>query len=470
MKKRYLIAALVVAAVLVLPKIISMQVAKSVTNYAAQVNQVQGYMAEVTEFNEGWFSSKGKIKLTVDMAKLAPDMDLTQEQQKPELILSFNSYHGPIFFSESFGLGLAKWSLIYSGETLRQKLVWDAARPFYQVLVEHSLFGGTELQDSVAAFIAQKSDGTREITFTGYVGEGDDSTGTFKYKGTSDAFKASAETGVFDVTDLALVMEVDGDIVKAMNGELLDSLLGFMIGDITFAKVGQDKPEFSIENFNIFVSSKLDDEEAFATMNQEIHIGNVEAQGYSAKSLNLELEINQISVPFLKAYQEFARNMSSFSEVEIQQKSLEFLRTNALDLLQGNPEINITDLSAKLPEGELKAHSKNKLVGIDAVPAAPADPKFWLDHTVSDTNIVIDKALAIKMAVFYMTNQFAQNPQTVGMSKEDIAAIVEQQAPMFIEQLQVQGLMVDKGDKYESNLIVKDGQVLLNGTAMPLPY
>ena len=471
MKKRYLVAAVVLAAILIVPKVISTQVTSTFNEFVKNINDASGYSVEVLEYNEGWFGSDGIVRFSLDLADIAPDNGFADEQQNLQVDVAFTSGHGPVFLTSGFGLGLAKWDIVYDGEQLREVLDWDADTNFYQLSATQSLFGGGSYNDSITAFTASVEESGGQVTFSGYAGQGEESGGKLFYYGGSEKFDVVEEQGKFSLNGLDVQLEVDGGLMQAMRSELVDSSIAFTITSMDYLASDANEPEFDLQTLTWEIESNINDDETLANMNQNIAVATINAMDYTISDLTFNMEFNQISADFLRAYQEFATQLQSMNEQEMQTQSLLFFQENALSLLQAEPQIKISDLSAKLPEGSFKATNDTQLVGINALPAQIEDPQFWLAHIVSSTSMVADKAVVNLIASQYMINQLASNPQTAGMTEEELEQIAAQQSPMMIETLMQQGLLVESTPGQLSvNFELRDSQAMLNGNPMPLPF
>lgn len=471
MKKRYLIAAVALAVVIIMPKVVSTQVTATFNEFVQKINDVNGYSVEVIEFNEGWFGSDGVVRVSPDLADLVPENEFAEENQNLRVDLAFTSGHGPIFLTSGFGVGLAKWDIVYDGEQIRELLDWDTDANFYHVSAKQGLFGGGSYSDTISAFTASVEESNGHVVFSGYAGEGKDSGGKLVYTGRSEQFSVTDERGKFTLDGLAIDMEVEGSLVQVMQSELIDSKIAFTINSMDFLVDGADTPEFDLKTLLWEINSNISDDETLVNMNQNIGIAAFNAMDYAVSDITFNMEFNQISAEFLRAYQEFATQLQTMSEEEMQANLMMFFQEKALVLLQADPQIKISELSAKLPVGIFKATSDAQLIGINALPAQIDDPQFWLAHLVSSTEVVADKEVINMIASQYMMNQLAQNPQTAGMTQEELEQIAAQQSPMMIETFMQQGLVIENADgQLTLNFELKDAQAMLNGNPMPLPF
>ncbi|GAA0856698.1 YdgA family protein [Aliiglaciecola litoralis] len=470
MKKRYLLLTLLVAAILLVPKLVSTKVTDAVNNVTSELSAIDGYNVEVVEFNEGWFNSDGVIKVTLDLAKLAPDNDFDADKQMPQILLKLTSTHGPVFFGPAAGIGMANWRLVYDGSNLRDVLSFDKNQPFYEFSSTYGFFGGGTLEDKIPAFTATSPESDGVLNFAGFSGEGSYSNDNFNYQGMLESLNASGESGELNVENMSLAVQSDSNFMQALEGTLKDSEVEFRIASTQFIETDNTTPAFMLQDLALIISSDVNDEETLLDMTQRFSVAKLKAQDYVISDFSFNYEFNHLSVPFFQAYQELAKTMQFASEDEVQMQTMMFFQENAVTLLKAGPQLKITDFSGTLPQGQISITSDLQLVGIEALPAELTDPQFWVAHIAAQLDLNADKDVATLIANGYMKNQLANNPQTAGMSPEELEQIAVQQSPMIVDSLMQQGLLIEKEGKLSLSFSLKDSQATLNGNPMPLPF
>ncbi|GAA6186837.1 DUF945 family protein [Aliiglaciecola sp. NS0011-25] len=470
MKKRYIVLTIVLAAILILPKYSSTQVSSNIDQYITEINKINGYNVEVVELKDGWFSSNGTLKVKISLAQMAANSDIPWADDDTEVLLDFTSHHGPVIFTDGLDIGLINWELVYNGDLLRSKLDWPEDTNFYELTIGKGLLGGIDMEDRIVPFSVIEESENQKVVFSGYQGEGEQSGSGFSYEGDMKSFQFTSDEGKFEIENFEISMESEGELFAAMSGEIFESNAAMKIDKMNLLAVGETEQSVKLKELLFSVESEIDEQEQFMNIAQNLKIESVKAMDYDVTDIKLDVETNRISLVFIKAYQEFAKSLSGLDEYQMQQQSMSFITQNLLPLLQSQPQLNISKLSANLPEGKISGHSNNQLVGIDAMPDATADPKFWIDHTVSETQLELDKDVANLLFTRYVTSQLQLNPQTAEMSQEEIELIAAQQVPNMIEGLKLQGFLVEKDDKLILEFSLKDGNAVLNGNAIPLPY
>jgi len=202
----------------------------------------------------------------------------------------------------------------------------------------------------------------------------------------------------------------------------------------------------------------------------EYAVDKVEGAAQDASDMVIGIAINNLDVDFIKAYQDFSNATLSTPADELPEKLQAFIKDNLLQQLQTEPEINITKLAMTLPEGSFTGKASSKLVGVTALPDTLEDPSYWVSHLLATAQIKADKAFVESMASGYMVAELAANPQTQGMTAEELQSLAAQQVPMVLNTFVEQGFIKQTENGYDAEFELKDGKANLNGAEIPLPF
>jgi uncharacterized protein YdgA (DUF945 family) len=142
-----------------------------------------------------------------------------------------------------------------------------------------------------------------------------------------------------------------------------------------------------------------------------------------------------------------------------------------LPQLQAAPEFNITEMSGNVADGNFSGKVMAKVAGIDSLPEPLEDPGFWISKAVVDSNLKLNKAMALWIGEQVISSQIQADPNAAGMTDEEISAIAVEQVEGMIGMFTQQGMItVNADDEYEMTFSMQDGQAMLNGNPMPLPF
>lgn len=469
MKKILAILVVLIVVAIAVPKFIAPQVTQNLESTISRVNALPAYSVQLVEYHEGWFSSQGKILLKIDLAMVAPNDQMELTELPNEFELDFYAQHGPVMLGKLSGVGLANWRLTLIDEKLTADLILPEGEDLYQVTGRLGFFGATDIADKISAFtFSQQQD--QVLEFKGYRGAGSFSAEDYEYEGQFNGMIANSPDGLFQVDKFTLEVAGDGNIFASMNNRLLDSEVEFELDGIIIDLTAKGKQLITLSKLDLSADTNIDKEKNHLSYVQLIKIKSVVVDGYKISDITFNSDVSNISVPFLKAYQQLAPNISATDPAADQQKVAEFLQTHLVQLLVEEPNLTISELSFNTPDGSLSANMSTTVTGVTTLPATLKDPGFWISHLTADALILADKGLMEIIASNHMKNQLRQNPQTAGLTEQEIEDIATQQTPMMLQMGQQQGLIVEENGKYKAKLTLENGELVLNEKPIPLPF
>lgn len=467
MKKTLIAVAVIVATATIAPKVVSTKVEESLTNIVSQINNMPGYKAEIKDHQYGWFNSSAQIMIGIDLNAMS-DAVKDDLEGKFSVPIDFSASHGPILTGDHAGLGWVNWTASYSGEDTRKIFKWDDSEPLYRVTSNMGLLGSTSIADRAVPFTAPDDVQTHTLNFSGYEGKGTYSAGVYSYSGEMGKFEVDTEGLDFSSEGLSVEMELKGNMLDAIAGELFDTTAKIMLNKLNF-EAKQEDLAFNLQGIKVGTVQTVDKAKGLANIVVDYNVAEVDSMGFVSTDLAMVAEVKNLSVDFLKAYQKFVNSIGQLPPEDIQMKSMEFATQNLLTLLAPSPEFNITDLHGTIPQGKFNATAFSKVVGIDTLPANIMDPGFWLGHLAASAEVKADKAVVELIASLQLRDQLLLNPDVAAMSPEEIDQIVAQQTPAMLSNFQQQGLLIETEEGYQTNFTLKDGAATINDTPIPLP-
>lgn len=460
--------AVIAAATIIAPKIVSTQVTQSLENVVERVNDFPGYQASIQSIDEGWFSSSAKINLSLNPAAFSQDNEIALDAF--QAVLHFESAHGPVFFKDKLGMGWVDWKITSNTESIRNKLEWPENEPFYQLSYVTGILGTSSIDDSITAFSYMQPEDNVEVQFSGYQGSGTYSNSVLDYSGQIAQVTVNSKEANFTMGKTRFDLAMQGDFLKALEGEFNPSQVEIEVSSVAVRDNLNSETMFDLESLLITVDSALNEQQTLVSMHQNMAISRMNMQGYEMSDLKLNVEVNNLSAQFLRDYQKITKELAGTDQSLAQQQLALFAEQNMLSLLTPEPQLNITALSGTLPEGDFTGTLNSAIVGVTDLPAIADDPAFWIAHINADAKIKMDKEVLQLLVIKYFEAQLAANPQTAEMEPEQITQIAQQQAPIFVETLLQQQVVIDENGKITSAFTLKDGQAILNTNPVPLPY
>ncbi|BBM00261.1 YdgA family protein [Microbulbifer sp. GL-2] len=468
MKK--LLSVLLPAAVLtgvIAPKIAGIQLESSIDEIVTAVNENSPYTVEVKNMDSSWFSTQTTFLVSMDLSALS-DVSDAHELKIFSVEVDFSASHGPFRFGEHAGFGWLGWTLEVTGDQLREHLVWPEQTPFYQVHGNMNALGGYYYNDSITPFTTDIEDHKAQLTFSGFQGKGQYQDGQQTYQGVADSLTVTSELRDFRVERLTLDMTMSSSLKAIFESAFYDSDTTINFDAISLND-REENENIDIADLYVKASTEFNQEKQQGNMQVAYGSKKVDIAEFHGEDLALEIEVANISQEFLKSYQDFANSLNTLPAEDTGAKAMEFMSANLLSLVAGEPQVNITSLRGTFPQGSFNSNLHTSLVDISVLPEQPLDPAFWLSHALVDGKLSGDKALIEFMAVQVMKAQLQNNPQTQGMSEEQLEQVAAQQVPTILASLEQQGLLVSTNDGYSSNISLKDSEFKINEKPMPLP-
>lgn len=459
-------AAVVVAALAIAPKFIGTEVEQNLQHNATQISQLPGYQLEITNLEQSWFNTRATMTLTMDLTAMGAGESQTVPEL-PAMTINLDVNHGPLLFSGLGVVGLADWTATVDGQKLREHLVWPAKKPFYRVQGVTGLSGNSSFQDMLSAFEGKQTQRLSSLSFSGYVGSGEISGDEIRYYGTTDSLTLQSEALNINSQKLAINLQAEASFASMLQGEFYDSDTL-----ISLEKLGiinnQSAQPITLDGVKFRARSMVNHEDETGDIALDYRLANLTMPEFNASDLQLAMDVSQISLDFLKAYQEFVRNLAATDPQQLEQATQAFMLDNLLMVLTPEPELNITSLKGTLPQGSFSGNLNSKLVNIDSLPEDMADKGFWIKHTLADAQLQIDKEVAEWLAARQMLNQLKTSVPPQQWDQAQMEQLAKQQAPVMLENLAKQGMLSQTEEGYQAEFSLKDGQATLNDTAMPL--
>lgn len=434
---------------IVSPKFIATQYQEGLTDFVSEINQSAGYKAELEELDSGWFGSTAKILIIADRNAL----NLSEfGEGNIELEFLVTSRYGPLLFSNASFIGAyaANVQLVESG--LRDNLKWDSQSSFYEVDIAESLFGTLNFNDKIPAF----SNLNNDITFSGYEGEGSWGS-SLVYEGEIQGIESTQSGSPLVVDEIKLDYYADADLNSFIeNISIYESEL-----KITVEKMSAGE-NFDSKDFLLLLASHVDNSNntsdfVFNMSSEEFTVDDIKTSdvAFNFELTNLDTTILEQLMLLLETSVE--NGQQGPDEVSV----LKFINNKASNFFAANPELNITELKASLPEGQLNATLHSKLAALnDTVNLAQLmAPQFWLLNAIVNANVEIDKALAEmigKRVMAMQLNASVDSPQ------------IKQQIEGMLLGLEQQGFIKADDDQYTTEFVLEKGQTKINGNLIPL--
>lgn len=476
MKKVVSVVALaVIAGGLIAPKFAGDSFQQNLDNYVAQFDKVPYYKAEMVTREQGWFSSFNEIKISLDFNDMmkpgaGPESAPSDMPEKIEFIVPIRSQHGPVLTQSGFSLGWIDWNVVFESiddvdGVVFTPMTTDA--PVYKVNGNVSLGGAFSYVDNFSGLVlTNENEPDTTITFRPWSGKGNFTADKSVYAGSGLSMVVNeAGEDVFTMSDMKVSMDANAGYMQIIEQQLYDGVFGFEIDSID---IDAGDVLVALNGFSMDIESALDDETGLATLSASNKLTSFATKDLALDNIRLDYELANLTQEFFVAYQEFNQKMMATPE-NFESLMTEFMQSNMLELLKGEPEFNFPIFSVDINDSNINGFLNTKMVGVTELPETLEDPAFWMMHTLIDSKMVMQEEAALFVARLSLKQQIASNPQFAGMSEAEINNIVDQQVEPTLVALVQQGLLTKTDEGYEMTFSMEKGAANLNGNPIPLP-
>ena len=469
MKKVLLfVLVLIIAAALVGPKIVGSQLQSGIQDTVDSINQNPNYTASVISLESTWFTTTAEVSICLEM----PDIPELAGQIPVDFSVNvhLSSQHGPILTSDGFTIAWLHTVMQTKSTKTPEGLVLPGNKPFYQFKGITGLLGTTSYQDEVATINYTDSETGGTVMFSGLHGNGEISDGGLFYKATADSMNMAIENILdFDVQGLTIDVKSSESLAVMMSQGLYDSSSTLGINVVTFKDLMLDTQSRTVDT-KIIVRTEYDSANGMGNAKITTTIASLDTSDMNLTDVNTVLELNKLQAKFLLAYQDFSKklmdNMTDPTQVENDLQA--FMQDHLLEQLQASPEYSISKLSGKINGSEFDGKVMAKLSGVTELPMSLEDPGFWMQHTVIDSKMKMQKGAAEFIAGQVVSSQLLANPQFVELSEEERTQIINQQVEGMLAGLVQQGMITLEDEEYIATFTMEAGVALLNGNPIPL--
>lgn len=464
-KKGLLVVAVVVAALLVAPKIIGTQTESTIKKQVENLNATPGYVVTITEYHNGWFTSNLMVDFAVDFSEMeqsgAPEFNL------PTLTFAVDVAHGPILLGKHAGIGSVAWNAELVSDDLNDAIEWEGDESLYTSQGKLGLFGGGDFSDRVAAFTFTEEAG-QEVIVSEYTGTGEVNSGMgadeLVYGGALESIQIINDGVNIQFSELAFDAQAELEFDDMFAGKVYPAKASFELDDFTMELA---ELEHTINLKKVVMSSDVtvDDDRTVADMSLNYAAELIQMQETVINNFVIETEFNDLDVAFLEAYQELSQEMATMSEDEMAVELEAFAEENLLDFTRHSPEAKLTKFEGSTNKGDFSLEMKAQVVDVTELPEPVEDPQFWMNHFEASGSTEVGKELA------QMLYNWQMRPQMImyGVPEDDIDQMLEMEFVNTLQSLIAQGLLVEEDEELQSSFEFKDAALSVNDTVIPLP-
>lgn len=443
---------------------------KSSMSAMNEMNKNQGFTTNISDYKRGWFKSTATLDWKVhvpEQTETAPNQETTIIPAKDfEFHLPLTIHHGPIILADNtvkFGLGYANTEIKLPAEYDKQfneLFTADSEKPKLDISIFVNYLRNSKANIAIPAFKASTKTNT-----------------TFDWKGLSSMIAVSKDSNYLNG-----YLTVDGTEITKNNNEKL--ILGpvkidydlnrppaaFFVGltklnlsSLEFNQGGN--AIFSLEDFDLKADSTIEERLFHIQINSSAKKINTNNREYGPGKLDVSLK--NLDVDALVRMQQKLEEVEK-SGAENQQIMMVLL-SELPQILSKEPELNISDLQFKLPEGMIegnlllslpKSEGNNPLAIIQQL---SGKGKISVPSTVLKSLLIsIYKEKPQPELQKALVSELEKNtPEAPQAPANDNAA--ENQANEQIDKMLKSGLIVTNDSNYAIEFTLEKGKLTING-------
>ena len=471
MSKTSSVALVIILVVLALlaPWLTGVLTESHVTQRIAAMSDNAIFVAELRDYERGWFASTARVELTVsprylaEMRAGAPPAGDFLAQRVPVLV---ELRHGPLVLGDTVHFGMSTFVARSAPDAVfAAALREDLGMPYLFELRGRAGFGGGFDFDGDVPPI-DYADGATELAFSGLAVDGAlrgrrlVAAGSMESLVYRNPFSTAAAEGLHAAADYELRAN---DIALGSTDVALEriTLASMLLGaePLLDARALRLRNEVDLHDSGAHMRISID------------YAGDSIAAGsqFALTEADLGVTLARLDAAAMRQYYALMRNAARGGIVgsgdlgaalaPVLERLLEAGPTLAFDpirfAMSGEPfsaTVRVETDPAALPPGRRNFQ----------------DPALWLAMASVDADAEISKGLAQDLAERFARMQLAGIVGDGPIAEDEVARMAEAQASLLLVMLAGQGYLEDAGDRYTAALRFAAGQLTVNGTRVPL--
>lgn len=485
MKNKKLLSILFIIVLIfgITPYFIGNMVKDNIEQQSAQLSQMPGYTLKLSDYDQGWFTSRAVLSYGFDehtLKIMAESEDTDQEILdilNKGIVINIRIAHGPLTFQNGINFAL----MTMTGEL--QDIDHEAYKTFLEkakidnlldLFASVSYLGKTSITMNSPAFKADYSDIADKILVVDSEGLNVQATINSSY----DEYSAIVEMGKIDikmddgtVTFNQINIQADGNKINEYLwiGNGLTVMEEFSITD-------PKGMSFSLNNFSSEYAISKESDTTLA-INMTFHAGNITANDISLKELQFDFSLNRLNLEaitnYVKSINEIykpANGETATAEQIAADLQLVVIRAGE-ELIKKSPELNMGNFNFLMGDGHFNSDGRISLngEGLDNIMQL-SDPAALNKRLAATVNIKFDKALALELTAIGIKEQLTKGGVDLNeMPPEQLSQMIDVQTSTALQAFITQGYIKLEDEEYSIHFDMKDGQKLINEKPLPIP-
>jgi len=449
---------------------------KTIKQNTQIINQSNGLLAEIEQYNRGWFSSDVKIKWSLHIPAHVVKDDNGQFQTMPaqdyKIEMPFIIHHGPVIFSNNrlrFGLGYAETVVPLSQQYATQ---------FDSMFTKESI----KPQVDLSIFVNYLNQSTVDLSIPAFNLIAKEGNGHFDWLGMDLSTTISSGMKKIDGTIALNGMKVSKDDTKmnldkvSSDYALHETPAGLYLGDANFKLTDfdvliKDQNIFDVANFTM--QSDSDIEQKLFSTHFKFTLKSLLANGLVFGPGDMDVSLRNLDADILAQINKQATDMQNGTDVERQQAIMAML-PELPKLFGKGAEFEISKLTLKIPQGMVEGtlfvslpkgdvinpfELIQKIQGKAKLQLPIAALKQLLQQTVVQ-ELTKQPSLQQTLVQQLQGGQTSPNTNQAAPTVDQLAAM---QVDKQLKALEQNGVIIVKGTDYLMEISLEQGKFTVNG-------
>jgi uncharacterized protein YdgA (DUF945 family) len=455
-------AALLVLALLGLPRVVGSVTEARVAERVAAIDASPTAAATVTSFERGWFHSTARIELRFVPDNVAALGDLSNGLALTETLpIAIDFAHGPIAILDGVHFGWSK--MVAHPDTTAPgvaELQQALGVPYlFEFRGRSSYWGGLEFDADAPPFVLPIDEGL--LTFSGATLDG-------HFAGLRLA--ADAQVGSLQFTSSTGTVAARG-IYASMDNELrseyvMPGVASFTVESVSVSNATQGAmPVFDAVNLRMTSDVALDPSGELLEMRVGYDVDSLRLEENSVTAGAVSLALRNIDVAALEAYSATATDAAAAGDPALIRAALGPHLERAL---KAGPSLTLAPIRFRYDDEPFEGRIEIMTNAARLPPAGTLtleNPLLLLGLVNIDADLRTSKPLAGELATLAARLQLGGDDS---IPPDQLDYMAEAQSGLMLTMLVGQGVLIEDGDGYHTSLQLHDGALTLNGN--PLPF
>ena len=474
MKKLIWLVVIIAVLVLALPGLAGIMAEREVYRQMELIEDSPVVGLRISKFDRGWFSSDVIYEYGLPEAY----REAMQTEIEP-LELTSHVTHGPLGLDGGlfFGMFRADTTNGNNNPRVKQFLSDVGMASLFNVRTTTGFFGTTRFEGYVPKATADAGNMPSDselisFEFSGMALNGSYNSRTRKLamEGGASSLNMVSDEVSFAFANLTLATDMTSEADGVPMGEA-----DMNVQSLSLFLANANPPQLmNLTDLGFSAATKAGNATDMADIEARYFVGRAVLAENTITDAELLFHARNLLIPALRRYSEWSKGVVSIDQEDkaaVEQR-LEELGSIMHEIASSSPEFAIEPLKFTTDGESFDSELKLQIDGERLPPSASfagTSAAEWMKLVTGEAQVSISEPLATTLAI---GNARSKLQETLGdqqqITSEQLDGMAAVQAPMVLEALIQQGIVKRQDGNLESLIVYKDGELVLNGQAIPV--